>query len=222
MAKQMVIVESPAKTRTLVRFLGKEFDILATVGHVIDLPKSKLGIDPANDFKPEYQVIKGKEKIISKLKKAARKAETIYLAPDPDREGEAIAWHVANCLKDDTKAKFVRVAFNEITESAVLEAIKNPRTVDMNRVNAQQARRVLDRIVGYTVSPFLWKTVARNLSAGRVQSVALRLVCEREAEIGAFTQQEYWSIAALLANSNNHNHYNTNGHRNQDHPYRAS
>ncbi len=198
MAKNLVIVESPAKTRTLVRFLGKEYDILATVGHIIDLPKSKLGIDPANSFKPEYQVIKGKEKTISKLKKAARKADTIYLAPDPDREGEAIAWHVANCLKGGTKAEFVRVAFNEITESAVLEAMKSPRAVDMNRVNAQQARRVLDRIVGYTVSPFLWKTVAHNLSAGRVQSVALRLVCEREAEIEAFTQQEYWNIAALL------------------------
>ncbi len=201
MAKNLVIVESPTKTRTLSRFLGKDFDIVATVGHIIDLPKSKLGIDTENDFNPDYQVIKGKEKVIAALKKAAKKAQTIYLAPDPDREGEAIAWHVSNSLSAGTKAEFVRVAFNEITESAVLEAIENPRTLDMNLVNAQQARRVLDRIVGYTVSPFLWKTVARNLSAGRVQSVALRLVCDREAEINAFVAQEYWQIRATLANT---------------------
>ncbi|MDH3890786.1 MAG: type I DNA topoisomerase [candidate division Zixibacteria bacterium] len=198
MPKNLVIVESPAKTRTLSRFLGKDFEILATVGHVIDLPKSKIGIDVEDGFKPDYQVIKGKEKVIAALKKAAKKATTVYLAPDPDREGEAIAWHVANSI-DQKNTKMVRVAFNEITESAVNEAIQNPREIDMNRVNAQQARRVLDRIVGYTVSPFLWKTVARNLSAGRVQSVALRLVCEREAEILAFKPQEYWQIAADLA-----------------------
>ena len=198
MPKNLVIVESPAKTRTLSRFLGKDFEILATVGHVIDLPKSKIGIDVDNDFKPDYQVIKGKEKVIAALKKAAKKATTVYLAPDPDREGEAIAWHVANVI-GQKNTNMVRVAFNEITESAVNEAIQNPREIDMNRVNAQQARRVLDRIVGYTVSPFLWKTVARNLSAGRVQSVALRLVCEREAEILAFKPQEYWQIAADLA-----------------------
>lgn len=198
MPKNLVIVESPAKTRTLSRFLGKDFEILATVGHVIDLPKSKIGIDVEDGFKPDYQVIKGKEKIIAALKKAAKKATTVYLAPDPDREGEAIAWHVANVI-GQKNTKMVRVAFNEITESAVREAIQNPREIDMNRVNAQQARRVLDRIVGYTVSPFLWKTVARNLSAGRVQSVALRLVCEREAEILAFKPQEYWQIAADLS-----------------------
>ncbi len=198
MPKNLVIVESPAKTRTLSRFLGKDYEILATVGHIIDLPKSKIGINVDDGFKPDYQVIKGKEKVIAALKKAAKKATTIYLAPDPDREGEAIAWHVANSI-DQKNSHIVRVAFNEITESAVREAINNPREIDMNKVNAQQARRVLDRIVGYTVSPFLWKTVARNLSAGRVQSVALRLICEREAEIKAFKPQEYWQITADLA-----------------------
>ena len=198
MAKNLVIVESPAKTKTLSRFIGKDYEILATVGHIIDLPKSKLSIDVENDFQPDYTVIKGKEKIIAALKKAAKKAERVYLAPDPDREGEAIAWHVANQLQKSSKAEFVRVAFNEITKTAVVAALDNPRPIDMNRVNAQQARRVLDRLVGYTVSPFLWKTVARNLSAGRVQSVALRLVCEREAEIAAFKKQEYWQVIADL------------------------
>lgn len=198
MAKNLVIVESPAKTKTLARFLGKDFDIMATVGHVVDLPKSKLGIDPDNDYEPQYAVIKGKEKVLADLKKAAKKANTIYLAPDPDREGEAIAWHVANHLQNGSKAKFFRVSFNEITEPAVLEAISNPGEIDMNKVNAQQARRVLDRVVGYTVSPFLWKTITHSLSAGRVQSVALRLICEREAEISAFVSQEYWQIVADL------------------------
>ncbi len=198
MAKNLVIVESPAKTKTLSRFIGKDYEILATVGHIIDLPKSKLSIDVENDFQPDYTVIKGKEKVIAALKKAAKNAERVYLAPDPDREGEAIAWHVANQLKKSSKAEFVRVAFNEITKTAVVAALNNPRPIDLNRVNAQQARRVLDRLVGYTVSPFLWKTVARNLSAGRVQSVALRLVCEREAEIAAFKKQEYWQISANL------------------------
>ncbi|MBU8934203.1 MAG: type I DNA topoisomerase [candidate division Zixibacteria bacterium] len=198
MARNLLIVESPAKSRTLARFLGKDFDIVATVGHIIDLPKSKLGIDTENDFEPQYTVIEGKQKVITGLKKAAKKADTIYLAPDPDREGEAIAWHVANSLGDKCKANFVRVSFNEITKRAVTEAVKNPREINMNLVNAQQARRVLDRLVGYTVSPFLWKTIARNLSAGRVQSVALRLVCEREAEIKAFKSTEYWQINAQL------------------------
>ena len=198
MAKNLVIVESPAKTKTLSRFIGKDYVVMATVGHIVDLPKSKLSIDVENRFEPVYAVIKGKEKVIASLKKAAKNAERIFLAPDPDREGEAIAWHIANQLKGGTKADFIRVSFNEITKSAVLEALANPRSIDMNRVNAQQARRVLDRIVGYTVSPFLWKTVARNLSAGRVQSVALRLICEREAEIAAFKKQEYWQIAATF------------------------
>ncbi|MDX9857377.1 MAG: type I DNA topoisomerase [candidate division Zixibacteria bacterium] len=199
MAKNLVIVESPAKSKTLVRFLGKDFDVMSTVGHIVDLPKSKIGVDVDNNFEPEYIVIKGKEKVIAELKKAAKKAETIYLAPDPDREGEAIAWHVANTLKN-SKSTFKRVTFNEITASAVRQAFEHPRDIDYNLVNAQQARRVLDRLVGYSVSPFLWKTIARNLSAGRVQSVALRLVCEREVEIAAFVPQEYWQIQAMLAN----------------------
>ena len=199
MAKHLVIVESPAKSKTLARFLGPNYEIASTIGHIVDLPKSKIGVDVKNGFEPEYQVIEGKEKVIAELKKAAKKADIVYLAPDPDREGEAIAWHVANSIKG-TKAKLKRVTFNEITKSAVIAAIEHPRSIDMNLVNAQQARRVVDRLVGYMVSPFLWKTVARNLSAGRVQSVALRLVCEREAEIAAFKAEEYWKISAIIAN----------------------
>ncbi|MDZ4723496.1 MAG: type I DNA topoisomerase [candidate division Zixibacteria bacterium] len=200
MAKNLVIVESPAKSKTLAKFLSKDFEILSSVGHVVDLPKSKIGVDVKNNFEPQYEIIKGKEKIIAELRKAAKSATTVYLAPDPDREGEAIAWHLANSLKGKgVKASFLRVTFNEITKSAVTEAIKNPRDIDINLVNAQQARRVLDRLVGYSVSPFLWKTVARNLSAGRVQSVALRLICEREEEIKAFIQEEYWKISVQLA-----------------------
>lgn len=198
MAKNLLIVESPAKTKTLARFLGDDFEIMATVGHIIDLPKSKIGVDPDKKFKIQYETISGKEKVITALKKAAKKAEKIYLAPDPDREGEAIAWHVENTLKKTTKAEFVRVSFNEITKSAVLKAIKTPTKINMNLVNAQQARRALDRIVGYKVSPFLWQTVARNLSAGRVQSVALRLVCEREEAIEKFIAEEYWQLFADL------------------------
>ncbi|RKX22143.1 MAG: type I DNA topoisomerase [Candidatus Zixiibacteriota bacterium] len=198
MAKNLLIVESPAKTKTLARFLGADFDIMATVGHIIDLPKSKIGVDPDNDFEIQYETIKGKEKVITALKKAAKKVETIYLAPDPDREGEAIAWHVEKTLKKNTKAKFVRVSFNEITKSAVLKAIESPTEININLVNAQQARRALDRIVGYKVSPFLWQTIARNLSAGRVQSVALRLVCEREEAIEKFNPEEYWQLFADL------------------------
>jgi DNA topoisomerase-1 len=200
MAKNLVIVESPAKSKTLARFLGAGFEIASTIGHIVDLPKSKIGVDVDNDFEPDYQVIEGKEKVISDLVKAAQKAEIVYLAPDPDREGEAIAWHVANSIKKGTKAKLKRVTFNEITKAAVTDAIAHPRAIDMNLVNAQQARRVLDRLVGYMVSPFLWKTVARNLSAGRVQSVALRLVCEREEEIAAFKPEEYWKFTTILAN----------------------
>ncbi len=199
MAKNLLIVESPAKTKTLARFLGKDFNILATIGHIIDLPKSKIGIDPENGFQPQYDVIAGKEKIIKELKKAAKTADKIFLAPDPDREGEAIAWHVANSLPKNRQKDIVRVTFNEITKPAVLDAIKNPRAIDINKVNAQQTRRILDRVVGYTVSPFLWKTIAYNLSAGRVQSVALRLVCEREVEIDKFISKEYWNITASLS-----------------------
>jgi DNA topoisomerase-1 len=198
MAKNLLIVESPAKTRTLSRILGKDFNILATLGHICDLPKSKLGIEPENNFSLNYQPIKGKEDTLAELEQAAREADTVYLAPDPDREGEAIAWHVASQLESVTTADLKRVTFNEITEPAVLDAIENPRELNLNKVNAQQARRALDRLVGYTVSPFLWKTIARNLSAGRVQSVALRLVCEREADINGFTPQEYWNLEVSL------------------------
>ncbi len=203
MADNLVIVESPTKCKALSRYLGRDYDVLATVGHVRDLPKSRLGVDVENNFEPEYEVVKGKNKIIAQLRQAAKKAKAVYLAPDPDREGEAIAWHVASSLQGRTKAPFRRVAFNEITKPAVVDAIKNPRDINMNLVNAQQARRILDRIVGYTVSPILWKTVARNLSAGRVQSVALRLVCEREADVEAFEPQEYWQIIAVVETDKN-------------------
>nr|MBN2276683.1 type I DNA topoisomerase [candidate division Zixibacteria bacterium] len=200
MAKNLLIVESPAKSKTLKRFLGRGFEILATIGHIKDLPKSKLGVDTDNGFSVHYETIKGKSKVLKKLKESAQKSETVYLAPDPDREGEAIAWHVAQELKGT--GEIVRVTFNEITKSAVLEALKNKREIDENLVNAQQARRVLDRLVGYKVSPFLWKTIAYGLSAGRVQSVALRIICEREEAIGDFVEEEYWEIEALLADKN--------------------
>ncbi|MBN1982162.1 MAG: type I DNA topoisomerase [Chitinivibrionales bacterium] len=195
MAKNLVIVESPAKCKTISRYLGKDFSVKATMGHIIDLPEKELGVDIEHDFKPKYTVSRGKSKVIKALQDDAKKAETIYLAPDPDREGEAIAWHVAQTLSEsNTNVK--RVQFNEITKKAVLDAINNPRQIDENKVNAQQARRILDRIVGYQVSPILWKTIFRGLSAGRVQSVALRIICEREDEIQAFKQEEYWSILA--------------------------
>lgn len=200
MAKNLLIVESPAKSKTLKKFLGRNFDIMATVGHVIDLPKSRIGVDLENDFAPEYVVIEGKDKVLKELRAAARKAEHVYLAPDPDREGEAIAWHVANSFKTaKIGGKVSRIAFNAITKKAVTEAFEHARAIDIDLVNAQQARRVLDRIVGYKVSPFLWQTVARGLSAGRVQSVALRIICEREEEVRNFVPQEYWEIDALLA-----------------------
>ncbi|MEZ5358716.1 MAG: type I DNA topoisomerase [Candidatus Zixiibacteriota bacterium] len=202
MPKNLLIVESPAKSKTLKKFLGDNFEIMATIGHIIDLPKSKTGVDVANNFEPEYVVIDGKDKVIKQLRAAAKKADHIYLAPDPDREGEAIAWHVANSLKKSRgiNADMHRIAFNAITRKAVTEAFDHAREIDMNLVNAQQARRILDRLVGYEVSPFLWKTLARGLSAGRVQSVALRIICERESEIRAFEPQEYWEIEAEFAN----------------------
>jgi DNA topoisomerase-1 len=196
MAKNLLIVESPAKSKTLKKFLGRSFEILATIGHIRDLPKSKLGVDTENGFNVNYEVIKGKAKVLKKLKESAKKSEVVYLAPDPDREGEAIAWHVAQELKG--ARKITRVTFNEITKSAVLNALENTRDIDENLFNAQQARRVLDRLVGYKVSPFLWKTLTYGLSAGRVQSVALRIICEREAEIEVFEIEEYWEIRALL------------------------
>ena len=197
MSKNLVIVESPAKAKTINKFLGKNFEVLASMGHIIDLPKSKLGVDVENDFKPQYIVMADRKKNLSMLKKAAKGKTTIYLAADPDREGEAISWHIGNALRDEKKKSY-RVSFDEITKDAVVEAFKHPREIDMNLVNAQQARRILDRIVGYTLSPLLWKKVSRGLSAGRVQSVAVRLIVEREDEIKAFKSQEYWDIAAEL------------------------
>ena len=197
MANNLVIVESPAKANTIGKFLGKDYKIVASVGHVRDLPKSQIGIDIENDFEPKYITIRGKGEIISKLKKEAKSASKIYLATDPDREGEAISWHLANLLNIDCNEK-CRIVFNEITKNAVKNAIKTPRTIDMNLVDAQQARRVLDRIVGYKISPLLWKKVRKGLSAGRVQSVAARLICDREEEIEDFKPEEYWTIAAAL------------------------
>ena len=197
MADKLIIVESPAKANTIKKFLGGSTKVLASMGHVRDLPKSKLGVDIEHDFEPEYINIRGKGDLIKSLKKEASKAKKIYLATDPDREGEAIAWHLAYIL-DDNKDKIVRVTFNEITKGAVKKAIQEPRNIDINLVDAQQARRVLDRIVGYKISPLLWKKVRRGLSAGRVQSVAVKLIVDREEEIEKFIPEEYWNIFADL------------------------
>ena len=197
--KSLVIVESPAKAKTIAKYLGKNYTVKASVGHIMDLPKSKLGVDIENDFEPKYIVIKGKAPVVKELKSAAKKADRILLATDPDREGEAIAAHVAEVISGSIKdAEVYRVLFNEITKKAILLAIEHPGKVDVNKVDAQQARRVLDRLVGYQISPILWKKVQRGLSAGRVQSVALRLICEREEEIKAFVPEEFWSLTALL------------------------
>ncbi|NLD49812.1 MAG: type I DNA topoisomerase [Clostridiaceae bacterium] len=197
MAEKLVIVESPAKAHTIGKFLGKDYKIVASVGHVRDLPKSQIGVDVENNFEPKYITIRGKGDVISKLKKEAKNAKKIFLATDPDREGEAISWHLANLLNIDNSEK-CRVTFNEITKNAVKSAIKAPREIDMDLVDAQQARRILDRIVGYKISPLLWKKVKKGLSAGRVQSVATRLICDREDEIANFTPEEYWTISAKL------------------------
>jgi DNA topoisomerase-1 len=196
----LVIVESPAKARTINKILGKGYTVKASVGHVMDLPAKKLGVNVDNDFQPEYGIIPGKEKILKELKKTAKAADRIYLAPDPDREGEAIAYHVAANITDSKgdQERIFRVAFNEITTNAVKKAMEHPGKIDMSKVDAQQARRVLDRLVGYNLSPLLWKKVRRGLSAGRVQSVAVRLIVEREKEREAFKQQEYWSINIKL------------------------
>jgi DNA topoisomerase-1 len=191
--RSLVIVESPTKSRTLTKFLGRGFTVMASNGHIMDLPKSKLGVDLDNDFEPEYVPIRSKTQALAKIKTAARDADRIFLAPDPDREGEAIAWHLATELKAAHRP-LQRLTFNEITERAVRQALDHPRDLDMNLVNAQQARRVLDRLVGYKVSPFVWRTVRYGLSAGRVQSVALRLICEREEAILAFVAEEYWTL----------------------------
>ncbi len=198
MARNLVIVESPAKARTLAKYLGRNYVVKASVGHIVDLPKSKLGVDIEKDFEPDYQVIRGKAKIIEDLKKAAKGKDNIYLAPDPDREGEAIAWHIASKL-GRSRGKIRRVLLYEITKQAVQEALTRPQELNQDRFEAQVARRVLDRLVGYQLSPLLWKKVRRGLSAGRVQSVALRIVCERERAIQAFVAEEYWSVVAKLA-----------------------
>jgi DNA topoisomerase I len=199
MSKSLIIVESPAKAKTIKKYLGKDFSVEASSGHLIDLPSSKLGVDIENDFNPEYVVIRGKGKYLDKLKKAAKNADNIYLASDPDREGEAIAWHIANEL--DIWDRSHRVLFYEITKNAVMKSIENPTDLSQDRFEAQQARRVLDRLVGYQVSPLLWRKVKKGLSAGRVQSVALRVVVEREREIEAFKAREYWSIESELKRS---------------------
>ncbi|MEE2986418.1 MAG: type I DNA topoisomerase, partial [Nitrospinota bacterium] len=196
--KSLLIVESPTKVQTLKKIVGKNFIVKASVGHLKDLPKKKLGVDVDNDFAPEYITIRGKGKILSELKTAAKKSRDIYLAPDPDREGEAIANHICNEVSRFNKGKVYRVLFNEITKKAVKEAIEHPTELNVNKVNAQQARRILDRLVGYKISPILWKKVHRGLSAGRVQSVALRIVCDREREIQEFKSEEYWSITLNL------------------------
>ena len=197
MAKYLVIVESPAKVKTIKKFLGKNYEVLASNGHVRDLPKSTLGIDVDGDFEPKYITIRGKGDVLAKLRKEVKKADRIYLATDPDREGEAISWHLCHALKlEDKDVK--RISFNEITKSAVKASLKNPREIDMGLVDAQQARRALDRMVGYRISPVLWAKVKRGLSAGRVQSVALRIVCDREEEINAFVPEEYWSLEASI------------------------
>lgn len=196
MAKHLVIVESPAKAKTINKFIGKDYIVKASVGHVRDLPKSELGVDEET-FEPHYEILEGKEKVVSELKAAAKKADTIFIASDPDREGEAIGWHVVNLLGKDA-SKVRRILFHEITKNAVRKAIESPREIDMNKVNAQQARRVLDRLVGYKLSPLLWDKVRRGLSAGRVQSVAMKMIVDRENDITAFKPEEYWSFAAKL------------------------
>jgi DNA topoisomerase-1 len=201
MSKSLIIVESPAKARTLKRYLGKDYDVRASVGHIRDLPVSKLGVDVKKEFSPQYVTIKGKSTIISDLKKAASKADEIFLAPDPDREGEAIAWHIAHILKSANKP-IHRALFHELTPKAIRTAIDNATSINQNKFHAQQARRVLDRLVGYQISPLLWEKVRRGLSAGRVQSVTVRMICDRESQIDKFTPVEYWTIGVKLEGKN--------------------
>src|SRR2546426_6591352 len=196
MGKKLVIVESPAKAKTIEKFLGSDFEVKASMGHIMDLPKKGLGVNTRKDFAPQYEVIERKDKLIDELKAASQRAEEVYLAPDPDREGEFIAWSLKRMLNLQNPR---RAVFNEITKGAVREAIRKPREINEDLFNAQQARRVLDRLVGYKISPLLWRRIQSGTSAGRVQSVALRLICDREAEIKAFVPEEYWSITALLS-----------------------
>lgn len=197
MAKYLVIVESPAKVNTIKKFLGSNYEVVASNGHVRDMPKSTMGIDFENDYEPKYITIRGKGDKLAELRRCVKKADKVYLATDPDREGEAISWHLANALKLDPK-KTARITFNEITKPAVKESLKHPREINMNLVDSQQARRVMDRMVGYSISPLLWMKIKRGLSAGRVQSVALRMLCDREDEINAFIPKEYWDMDAVL------------------------
>lgn len=197
MAKNLVIVESPAKAKTIKKFLGSSYEVIASNGHIRDLPKSQMGIDVENNFEPKYITIRGKGELLAALRKEVKKADKVYLATDPDREGEAISWHLSKALKLEDK-KFKRITFNEITKNAVKGSLKNARNIDMNLVDAQQARRVLDRLVGYEISPLLWAKIKRGLSAGRVQSVALRLICDREEEINRFVPEEYWTLEASV------------------------
>jgi len=202
MPKYLVIVESPAKAKTIKKYLGTNYEVIASMGHVRDLPKSQMGVDIENDYEPKYITIRGKGDLLATLRKAVKKSDKVYLATDPDREGEAISWHLSKALKlDDSEKKVFRISFNEITKNAIKDAIKHPRKLDMNLVDAQQARRVLDRMVGYSISPLLWAKVKRGLSAGRVQSVALRMICDREAQIDAFIPEEYWTLEAELLTS---------------------
>src|ERR671937_1615017 len=199
MAKALVVVESPAKAKTINKYLGKDYKVVASMGHVRDLPKSKLGVDVDEGFEPSYEVIASRKKVLKELKDEAKKADEIFVATDPDREGEAIGWHLAEELGSGNRKKIRRLMFNEITKKGVLSALERPTQIDKRLVDAQQARRVLDRLVGYKISPLLWDKVRRGLSAGRVQSVALKLVCDREREITAFVPEEYWNIFARLA-----------------------
>jgi len=196
MERSLIIVESPTKVKTIKKYLGSDYDVRASVGHIKDLPKSKLGIDIKDNFQPTYQVLESKKKVMSDLKKAAKSADTIYLAPDPDREGEAIAWHIAEEI--DGQKNIYRVLFNDLTKNTMLAALSHPRKLDFDKYEAQQTRRILDRLVGYQISPILWDKVRRGLSAGRVQSVAVRIICDREEEIRKFVAEEYWNITALL------------------------
>jgi len=198
MAKSLVVVESPAKAKTINKYLGRDYKVIASMGHIRDLPKSKLGVDVDDDFAEEYVSLESRKKVLKELKDAAKDVSNIYVATDPDREGEAIGWHLIQELKGK-KRKFHRLTFNEITKKAVQEALNNPRSIDEKMVAAQRARRVLDRLVGYKISPLLWDKVRRGLSAGRVQSVALKLICDREKEIEKFVPVEYWHVFARLA-----------------------
>ena len=201
MAKYLVIVESPAKVKTIKKFLGSNYEVVASNGHVRDMPKSTMGIDFENDYEPKYITIRGKGEKLAELRRCVKKADKVYLATDPDREGEAISWHLSKALKLENK-KSARITFNEITKPAVKESLKHPREINMNLVDAQQARRVMDRMVGYSISPLLWMKIKRGLSAGRVQSVALRMLCDREEEINAFIPKEYWDMDAILKYKN--------------------